>query len=63
MDLNQFMSDETETATADSASYSVIPVPKNIDFVLHSSIKTAKVMDFTMTNATGTLLLRRALLI
>ncbi len=53
MDLNQFMSDEGETATSDTASYGVIPVPKNIDFVLNSSIKTVKLMDFTMTNAVG----------
>lgn len=53
LDLNQFMSDTEETTTTDTASYGVIPVPKNIDFVLKSSIKTVKVMDFTMTNAAG----------
>ena len=58
MDLNEFMSDEEETATADTASYSVIAVPKNIDFVFNSSIKTVKVMDFTMTNAAGNIIVK-----
>src|SRR5688572_26003629 len=58
MDLNQFMSDEGEAATGDTASYSVIAVPKNIDFVLSSSIKTVKLMDFTMTNAAGNVIVK-----
>ena len=58
MDLNQFMSDEGETSTTDTASYSVIAVPKNIDFVLNSSIKTVKLMDFTMTNAAGNVIVK-----
>src|SRR5688572_10752930 len=58
LDLNQFMSDTEETTTTDTASYGVIPVPKNIDFVLKSSVKTIKVMDFTMTNAAGDVIVR-----
>ncbi|WP_276368514.1 AsmA family protein [Chryseolinea sp. H1M3-3] len=58
LDLNQFMSDTEETTTTDTASYGVIPVPKNIDFVLKSSIKTIKVMDFTMTNASGDVIVK-----
>jgi hypothetical protein len=58
LDLNQFMEDSEETTTTDTASYGVIPVPKNIDFVLKSSIKTVKVMDFTMTNASGDVIVR-----
>jgi uncharacterized protein involved in outer membrane biogenesis len=53
LDLNEFMTDTEETSTSDSSSYGVIPVPTNIDFVLHSDVKTAKMMDFTITNATG----------
>src|SRR5690606_12977207 len=37
LDLSQFMSDGEE-AVADTSSYGVIPVPHNIDFVLHSSV-------------------------
>ncbi|HEX6224543.1 MAG TPA: AsmA-like C-terminal region-containing protein [Chryseolinea sp.] len=58
MDLNQFMSDTDDASTTDTASYSVIAVPKNIDFVLNSSIKTVKVMDFTMTNAAGNVIVK-----
>src|SRR5688572_11027949 len=58
MDLNQFMSDNGEAATGDTASFGVIAVPKNIDFVLKSSIKTAKMMDFTMTNAAGDVVIK-----
>jgi hypothetical protein len=58
LDLNQFMGDTEETTSADTAAYGVIPVPKNIDFVLKSSIKTIKVMDFTMTNAAGDVIVK-----
>jgi len=58
LDLNQFMTDTEETTTTDTASYGVIPVPKNIDFVLKSSVKTVKVMDFTMTNAAGDIVVK-----
>ena len=53
LDLNEFMTETEEATTPDSASYGVIPVPKNIDFVLHSDIKTVKMMDYTITNAQG----------
>jgi hypothetical protein len=58
LDLNQFMGD-TEAAPADTTqSYGVIAVPKNIDFVLKSSIKTVKVMNFNMTNAAGDVIIK-----
>jgi uncharacterized protein involved in outer membrane biogenesis len=55
LDLNEFMTDsETPAAApADTAALSVIPVPQNIDFVLKSNVKTVKLMNFTMTNASG----------
>ncbi len=53
LDLNEFMSGEEEAVSEDTASYSVIPVPKNIDFVLTSNVKTVKLMDLTLKNATG----------
>ena len=46
-DLNEFMSGEEEAVPEDTSSYSTIPVPENINFVLTSNIKTAKFMDFT----------------
>jgi AsmA-like C-terminal region len=59
LDLNEFMSDTGGTASTDTtASYGVIAVPKNIDFVLKSSIKTVKVMNFTMTNAAGDVIVK-----
>ena len=58
-DLNEFMTEsETTTTTTDTAALSVIPVPKNIDFVLKSDIKTVKLMNFTMTNASGDIIVK-----
>lgn len=58
LDLNEFMSEEEATTAEDTASYSVIPIPRNIDFVLSSDVKTAKLMDFTITNAKGDIIVR-----
>jgi hypothetical protein len=59
LDLNEFMTDTGETATTtDTASYGVIPIPENIDFVLRSNVKTVKMMDYTMTNAAGDVILK-----
>lgn len=57
-DLNEFMSDEDAVVAEDTASYSVIEIPRNIDFVLSSNIKEAKFMDFNITNATGDIIVR-----
>lgn len=58
LDLNEFMSETEETTSTDSASYGVIEVPKNIDFVLKSSIKQVKMMDYNMTNASGDVIVK-----
>jgi uncharacterized protein involved in outer membrane biogenesis len=59
LDLNEFMT-ETETAetTTDTASLGVIAVPQNIDFILHSNIKTVKMMDFVISNAAGDVIVK-----
>lgn len=57
-DLNEFMSEEEEVVAEDTSTYSVIPIPRNVDFVLSSNIKTAKFMDFTITDASGDILLK-----
>lgn len=57
-DLNEFMTEEEEVVAEDTSTYSTIPVPENIDFVLSSNIKTAKFMDFTVSNATGDIVLK-----
>lgn len=57
LDLNEFMTDEETPAEEDTASTGVIPIPNNIDFVLHSNIKAVKMMDFNITNATGDIVL------
>lgn len=57
-DLNEFMSGEEEAVAEDTASYSTIPVPRDVDFVLSSNVKTAKLMDFTITNATGDIIIK-----
>jgi len=58
LDLNEFMEETEETTSTDTASYGVIPVPDNIDFLLKSDIKTVKVMDLTLTNATGDVIVK-----
>lgn len=57
LDLNEFMTDSEET-TADTSSYGVIPVPHNIDFVLHSSVGRARFMDFNITDASGDIVVK-----
>ena len=59
LDLNEFMTDTGEPSTpTEGESYGVIPVPENIDFTLKSSIKTVKMMDFNITNASGDIIVR-----
>lgn len=59
LDLNEFMTDTEETPSAeDTTSYGVIPVPENVDFVLKSSIKTTKLMDYTISNASGDIVVK-----
>ncbi len=57
-DLNEFMTDTAEETTTDETNTGVIAVPKDIDFVLKSSIKTVKMMDMTMTNASGDVIVK-----
>ena len=58
LDLNEFMSGEEEAVPEDTASFSTIPVPRNIDFVLSSNIKAVKLMDFNITNASGDIIVK-----
>ena len=59
LDLNEFMADTDQTTTAtDTASLGVIHIPRNIDFVLQSSIQRVKMMDYNMTNAAGDIIVK-----
>ena len=59
LDLNEFMTEtETPATPTDTASFGVIPIPDNIDFVLRSNIKTVKMMDYTMTDLSGDIIAR-----
>jgi uncharacterized protein involved in outer membrane biogenesis len=53
LDLNEFMTESETPTVQDTTGYSVIQVPHNVDFVLTSDVKTIKMMDYTMTNAKG----------
>lgn len=57
-DLNEFMSEEEEVVAEDTSTYSVIEIPRNIDFILTSNVKTAKFMDFTISDASGDIVLK-----
>jgi uncharacterized protein involved in outer membrane biogenesis len=58
LDLNEFMEDTESASSTDTASYGVIQVPANIDFVLKSSIKQVKMMDYNMLNASGEIIVK-----
>lgn len=59
LDLNEFMTEtEEEVASTDTTSYGVVPVPEDIDFVLKSSIKEVRLMDYNISNAKGNIIVR-----
>lgn len=59
MDLNEFMSEEEETAAAaDTAPLSIIEVPRNIDFILNSSITKLIYDQMEITNVSGSVIVR-----
>ncbi len=60
LDLNEFMTDSAPTNKKDTAKLHVIPIPANIDFALHSGIKTVKLMDYVITQASGEVLLKNS---
>lgn len=59
LDLNEFMTNEPAPADKkDTTKLTVIPVPQNIDFLLHSDLKTVKMMDYVITNALGDIVVK-----
>ncbi len=59
LDLNEFMTEEEPAMdTGDTTSFGVIPVPENIDFLFKSNIKTVKMMDLDITNASGDIVVK-----
>lgn len=58
LDLNEFMTDTEETTETDTASFGVIPVPGNLDFIFNSNIKTVRMMDHMITNAVGDIIVK-----
>jgi AsmA-like C-terminal region/AsmA family len=60
-DLNEFMTPSAEPAAKDTATFGVVTIPKNIDFTLRSNLKTIKMMDYVMTNATGDILVKNGI--
>lgn len=61
LDLNEFMTDSGTPASKDTTSFGVIPIPTNIDFVMKSSVGTVKMMDYTISNASGDIILREGI--
>ncbi len=59
LDLNEFMtSSPSAEHPADTSKLHVIPVPRDVDFTLKSTIHTVKMMDYTMTNAAGDVIVK-----
>jgi len=64
MDLNEFMTEDTEDVPADTAdaALEVIEVPKDIDFVFTSSIAEVVYDDLTLNNFKGNLIVKDGVL-
>lgn len=61
MDLNEFMSEDGETTAAtpaDTSSLSIIEVPKNIDFILNSTISKMLYDNIEIKDVSGGIILR-----
>ena len=59
LDLNQFMTEEEDTSEpATDEPGGVVTVPADIDFVLNSTIAKVTLMDMTMNNASGVIIVR-----
>jgi len=60
MDLNEFMSDDADAATAaaDTAPLSIIEVPRNIDFILKSTISKLIYDDIEIKDMAGSVIIR-----
>ncbi len=59
LDLNEFMtSSTTPTGAKDTTSLKVMQIPENIDFTLSSNLKTVKMMEYTMTNGVGDIIVK-----
>ncbi|HMP98194.1 MAG TPA: AsmA-like C-terminal region-containing protein [Cyclobacteriaceae bacterium] len=58
LDLNEFMEETEEAETETEEAYGVIPIPQNLEFILRSKVSTVKVMDLTLNNAEGDIVLK-----
>jgi len=58
IDLNEFMTDETEEAPVDTVPMTVIEVPKNIDFAMNANIGKILFDKLIISNTVGALLVR-----
>ena len=61
IDLNAFMTDTGETVPEDTTSFSVIPVPANINLIFNAEADRIQFMDFNLTEAMGTVQLREGI--
>jgi uncharacterized protein involved in outer membrane biogenesis len=61
LDLNEFMTETEETTETDSASYGVIQLPMNLDFLMKSNVKTVKMMEYTITDASGDIVVKNGI--
>jgi len=60
LDLNEFMTGSAPADKKDTAKFSVIPIPENINVILHSDVKTVKMMDYVITQAVGDVIIKNA---
>ncbi len=63
LDLNEFMTDEEEgeapvVTSEEEEVYGVVEVPDNIDFLMKSNLDRVEVMDMTITNAVGDIVVK-----
>jgi hypothetical protein len=58
LNLNDFMTDDSSTASTDSSAIGVIEIPKNLDFTLNGNFKQVIFDKLNMTNVTGQILVK-----
>ncbi len=56
--LNEWMTEDTTAVAEDTAALEVMEIPKNIDFVLRSSIAEVLYDDMTLNNVNGNIIIR-----
>lgn len=61
VDLNEWMTEDTSADTASTEPMEIIEIPRNIDFVLNSSIKEVLYTNMVMNNLKGRVIIKEGI--